>query len=405
MEKEFLTTTAGSVTLNVTAGKIDSYRRKDETQNTVRVYKDGKIGVAGSLGEADWDALTASAEAALSNGIPYPCSLDANKEALHTAEEIIPSEEFLPTMQRLLDRISDACPRFGISNKIKLFNFKSSYKNTAGADLSASDSALSVSLIFQNKGAGNLFDCGFEVTTKSYDEDAIVSDCKQLHDAFYTPVDIEAGKYPVLFGPGEFFGIALQHFVGELYASGASLISGKLGQKIANETLTLCDDRDPRTCHGATFFDAEGRVAPDYRQPLVEKGVLTNVLVSKNSAAMFGLPSAATSGAAYDGVPSITFNGFHLAKTHETIAEMIPGKAIFVAMASGGDMTPDGHFATPVQLAYLVENGEIVGKLPELNISGDFFDIIGDDYIGCAPASMFRAMNDSVMAVNAQVTK
>ena len=111
MEKEFLTTTAGSVTLNVTAGKIDSYRRKDETQNTVRVYKDGKIGVAGSLGEADWDALTASAEEALSNGIPYPCSLDANQEALHTAEEIIPSEEFLPAMQRLLDRISDACPR------------------------------------------------------------------------------------------------------------------------------------------------------------------------------------------------------------------------------------------------------------------------------------------------------
>ncbi len=405
MEKEFLTTTAGSVTLNVTAGKIDSYRRKDETQNTVRVYEDGQIGVAGSLGEADWDALTASAEEALSNGIPYPCNLEANQAELHTAEEILSPEEFLPAMRRLLDRLSVECPRFGISNKIKLSRFTSTYKNSKGASLSASDAYLLISLVFQNKGAGNLFDCGYSTQTKNYNEDAIVSDCKKLHDAFYTDADIEAGEYPVLFAPGEFFGVALQHFVGELYASGASLLSGKLGQKVANDIFTLCDDRDPRTNPGATFFDDEGRVAPDYRQPLVKDGVLTNVLVSKNSAAMFGLPSAATSGAAYDGVPSVTFNGFHVEQTHQTVADLIPGKAILVVMASGGDMTPDGHFATPVQLAYLVENGEVQGKLPELNIAGDFFDIIGDKYLGCAPDTLFPSMEDTLMAVKLNVTK
>lgn len=405
MEKEFLTTTAGSVTLNVTAGKIDSYRRKDETQNTVRVYEDGKIGVAGSLGEADWDALTASAVEALANGIPYPCSLDENKKELHTAEEILPAEELLPAMQHLLDRLAVECPRFGISNKIKLSHFTSTYKNSKGAELSASDVYLVISLIFQNKGAGNLFDCSYGAQVKSFDEDAVVADCKKLHDAFYTDVDIEAGEYPVLFAPGEALGIALQHFVGELYASGASLLSGKLGQKVANETFTLCDDRDPRTNPGATFFDDEGQVAPDYRQPLVKNGVLTNLLVSKNSAAMFGLPGAATSGAAYDGVPSVTFQGFHVEQTHGTVADLVPGKAIFVAMASGGDMTPDGHFATPVQLAYLVENGEIKGKLPELNIAGDFFDIIGDKYLGCAPDTLLPSTGGTLMAVKLQVTK
>ncbi len=405
MEKELLSTTAGSVTLNVTAGKIDSYRRKDETQNTVRVYRDGMIGVAGSLGEADWDALTASAEEALSNGIPYPCKLEANKGDLNTAREILAPESFLPTMQRLLDRLAVECPRFGISNKIKLSNFTSTYKNSSGAELSASDAYLLISLVFQNKGAGNLFDCGYSTQTKNYNEDAIVADCKKLHDAFYTEVDIEAGEYPVLFTPGEALGVALQHFVGELYVSGASLLSGKLGQKVANESFTLCDDRDPRTNPGVTFFDDEGQVAPVYRQPLNKNGVLSNVVVSKNSSAMFGLPSAATSGAAYDGVPSVTFNGFCVEQTHQSVAELIPGKAIFVAMASGGDMTPDGHFATPVQLAYLVENGEIVGKLPQLSIAGDFFDIIGDKFLGCTPDTLFPSMEDTLMAVNMQVTK
>ena len=46
MEKEFLTETHRSVTLNVTGGKIDSFREKEETTGTVRVYENGCIGVA-----------------------------------------------------------------------------------------------------------------------------------------------------------------------------------------------------------------------------------------------------------------------------------------------------------------------------------------------------------------------
>ena len=45
MEKEKLIWQTNEISLNVTAGKIDSYRRTEETKNTVRVYKDGRIGV------------------------------------------------------------------------------------------------------------------------------------------------------------------------------------------------------------------------------------------------------------------------------------------------------------------------------------------------------------------------
>lgn len=405
MKKEFLTTKSGSITLNVTAGRIDSYRRKDETQNTVRVYEDGKIGIAGSLGEANPDKLTAEAAEALANGIPYPCALDTNKGELHTGREIVPQTEFLSSMQRLLDRLAVECPRFAISNKIKLAHFASTYRNSEGADLSASDSYLLLSLIFQNKGAGNLFDCAYGAQTRDYNEDAVVADCKKMHDAFYTPADIEPGEYPVFFIPGDILGTMLNPFVGELYASGASLLSGKLGQKIAAETFTLCDDRNPETNPGTCFFDDEGQVAPDYRQTLIKDGVLTNVLVSKNSSAMFGLPSAATSSSAYDGVPSVGFNGFYVKPTAESITQLAPGKAVLIGMASGGDMTPDGHFATPVQLAYLVENGEIVGKLPDIGIAGDFFDLIGKDYLGTVQGAFFPSMEASFMACKMQVSK
>ena len=65
MEKEFLKETQHTVTLNVTAGQIDSYRELEKTTGTVRVYENGCIGVAGCLGEPDEDELTEQAKEAL----------------------------------------------------------------------------------------------------------------------------------------------------------------------------------------------------------------------------------------------------------------------------------------------------------------------------------------------------
>ena len=91
MEKEFIIKTNRSVTLNVTGGKIDSFREKEETTGTVRVYENGCIGIAGCLGTPDEQKLTEKAMEALALGIPYPCKLDGalEQESLHE-EEIIP---------------------------------------------------------------------------------------------------------------------------------------------------------------------------------------------------------------------------------------------------------------------------------------------------------------------------
>lgn len=76
-----------------------------------------------------------------------------------------------------------------------------------------------------------------------------------------------------------------------------------------------------------------------------------------------------------------TLDGLYDAAT-PTLGALAPGKAVYVVIASGGDMTPEGHYARPVQMAYLVENGKLVGRLPELNISGNFFELLGKDYLG-----------------------
>ena len=46
MNKEYIVRKSSTITLNITDGKVDSFREIDESNRTVRVYEDGKIGVS-----------------------------------------------------------------------------------------------------------------------------------------------------------------------------------------------------------------------------------------------------------------------------------------------------------------------------------------------------------------------
>lgn len=391
MDKEFLRDSSRSVTLNITGGRIDSYREQEETTGTVRVYADGCIGVAGCLGESDEAALTAQAEKALSLGIPYVSALDGALERCEdNTREIVSEKELIPAMQAMLDRIGAECPGFAVSNKISLNETFCEYRNSRGRRLKSSGNSLNISLLFQSRGSGNLMDAFYEYSGRYFEPEKVIAGCKAVHDAYQTPAELEEGEWPMIISPAELLGPAINHFVGEMYVSGASLLSGKLGEKCFSEKLSFGDDRNAATNPCAPFFDDEGTVCPGDRGLLIQNGILKALCTTKNSAAQFGLPVSGHAGAAYDGVPSLTLRGVYVAQTSADLREIVPGKAVYVMSASGGDYTPSGHFATPVQMAYLVEDGKIVGRLPELNISGEFFSILGDSYLGAVPDTLLN---------------
>ena len=316
MEKEFIKDIQRSVTLNVTAGKIDSFREIEKTTGTVRVYENGCIGVAGCLGEPNEDELTKKAQEALAFGIPYPEALEGPLEAeeLHD-EELIPVPEFIPTMQAFLDRISEACPRFALTNKISIHRNRTEYRNSKGRHLLSASCRLTISLVAQSRGSGNLYDTGLSWSGIHFDPDAVLEEFKREYDAFYTPADLEPGRYPVVMEAENLFFRYARHFVGDLYAAGASLLSGKLGEKVFSDRLTVKDDMNPATAFGGCFFDDEGVVSPDYRPVFVENGVLKGLLTTKKSAAAYGLPNLGSASAAYDGVPDIGVHGLYLEET------------------------------------------------------------------------------------------
>ncbi|MBR4435671.1 MAG: hypothetical protein IKS90_06200 [Clostridia bacterium] len=384
MEKEFIKNTEKNITLNVTAGRIDSFRRTEKTTGTVRVYENGCIGVAGCIGEPNEEELTKRATEALEFAIPYPEKLEGalELEQRHD-EEIIPIHELIPTMQAFLDRLGKECPNFAFSNKIGLEYTSTEYVNSKGRRLFCSGGEVNTSLLVQNRGSGNVFDTFLGWKGDSFDADALITQFKKEYDAFFKRVDIEPGRYPIVIDISTVLYRFANHFIGELYAAGASLLSGKLGEKIFSDKLSVMSDMNAETTPGACFFDAEGCVsAPDFRPCIVENGVLKGLLTCKKSADTFNIPNIGTAQAAYDGVPGVGLSGLYVSPTAKSLKQLVQGKAIYVVMAEGGDATPDGHFASPAQLAYLMEDGELVGRLGDINFGGNFFELFGKDYIG-----------------------
>lgn len=98
--------------------------------------------------------------------------------------------------------------------------------------------------------------------------------------------------------------------------------------------------------------------------------------------------NTAAASSSYDGISSVsnlnyTENIFSIGHVDKTLNEIIGDKeAIYIANMSGGDCTDEGIFSSPVQTAYLMKNGKIVGRLPEFNVRGNIYDMFGKDYLG-----------------------
>ncbi|MDY4186998.1 MAG: metallopeptidase TldD-related protein [Candidatus Borkfalkiaceae bacterium] len=386
-------------TVNLTDGKVDSFRQVDETRKTVRVYASGNIAVAGGLGDdVDLKELEKTAKETLEQGgesIPYVCELNKNVKSVIKDKPAISAEKFLPAAKRLAAKVAKACPEFLVNGKIQTETVEKTYANTKGSDLKFKNSDFSFTFILKDRNSSNIMDAAYGSNARYYGksvEDKIVRDMVVLRDAFFgKKVTLKDGEYPFIFSTYDVLGHLIKDFVAEMYVSNGSLLSGKLGQKVFNENLSVYVDKNLATNHTASFFDAEGEIAPDYRPKLIENGVLKGLLANKNTAKMFGLPLIKSAAAAYDGVPQVGLEGLYLKSTAPDLKAILGKKrAILIDTTSGGDVTPDGKMGLPVQLAFLVENGKIVSRVTDFHLSANVFDLLGKDLLGVTDKGVYE---------------
>ncbi len=398
------------LSINVEQTKIDSLRRKTISKTGLRIYRNGLIGTAGTIGNYDEQVLEEQALAALHNRIPYPYELTKDLSISERYTSCIISEQSLPAeVEELLELVQREQPGFIFSNRVNLIEQETGLSNNAGLDLYEYDRYVELNLLFKETTSVNIYDGAVYFKGRQYDNELILKMINQICDAYKNKHDLpREGRYPVIFETGQ-LAIPLRKVItglhGETFGSNSSPLSDRRGQQIFSDRFTLYQASTSADI-GTPFFDAEGVVNEGYCYTLIEEGRIITPYTNKKFSQKFDLPLTGAATAEYDGVPTLGWPNLRIRESEKTVKELLGGRVgIYVIIASGGDFTHTGDFSTPVQLALFFDGERFVGRLPELNISSNIFRMCGEDFIGVSKDSPSELSLEKCLLIDMNVSK
>ncbi|WP_026477437.1 metallopeptidase TldD-related protein [Alkaliphilus transvaalensis] len=410
MLKEKYISKVKETSVNVVQSRIESVRKKEIVKTSLRLYKDGYIGCSGAIGKYDEKELEAKAAEGFNNKISYHYELKGNLSRREDLRgEIIREEQIIEEFEGLLREIRKEQPDFYFSNKLKIREHEYQMINDNGLDLSYLDKAVEVSLIFKEKSSINIMDGFVGFDGRKYNRKLTVDLVNQICGAYKNKVDLpKKEKIPVIFSTGEeiIYRKLMQDLNGNIFGTGSSILSGKSREKLFNDGFSLYQTKNFEDTTLVPFFDAEGTVNHNDRFALIENGVFIAPYTDKKVANKYNLPLSGAATAQYDGVPTIGYPNLKIKESAYTAKELLGGQlGVLVMVASGGDFTPQGNFGSPVQLAFLFDGEKMIGRLPELTISSNLFDMFGKDFVGVSKDTIGPLSNERYFVTEMNVSK
>lgn len=194
-------------------------------------------------------------------------------------------------------------------------------------------------------------------------------------------VKIESGKYTVIFTPFSVGYLLLPFqfaFNARNVVKGTSILKDKLNQEVFSKNLTIIND--PLLPHGiaTAAFDDEG--VPSERKDLVFRGKSVNYLTDLFSANKLNLkPGNASRGLSTSPVPSSA--NILIEPGNEKLKDILKvKKGIIIESLMGVQMgnVNGGEVTGNIELGYLIENGEIAGRVKDAMISLNIMDALKD---------------------------
>ena len=201
----------------------------------------------------------------------------------------------------------------------------------------------------------------------------------RLTTAKYAP----AGEMPVVID-NSFGGVIFHEACGHglettSVAKGASVFTGKLGQKIANECVTAIDDGTIENGWGSLNIDDEGNKTK--RTTLIENGVLKSYIVDEMGARQTGYDITGSGRRqSYKFAPASRMRNTFISAGKDSFEEMIRDVdyGLYAKKMGGGSVNPGtGDYNFQVQEGYIIRNGRIEEVVKGACLIGRGIDTLG----------------------------
>ena len=190
---------------------------------------------------------------------------------------------------------------------------------------------------------------------------------------------VKTQRVPVVLDPqmaASFIGGIAGAVNGDLVHKKASFLHGRLGERIAPETITVVDDGLLAHGLGTSPFDGEG--VPTRRTPVIEKGVLASYLYDSFTARKAGVKTTGNAARGYASLPRIGLNNFYLQPGELSPEELIAGvkQGFYVtAMLGRGANAVTGDYSRGANGIW-IENGELTYPVQEVTVAGNMLEML-----------------------------
>ncbi len=219
---------------------------------------------------------------------------------------------------------------------------------------------------------------------------------------------LTSGRVPVLLSPRAFarvIGIMTAGLNAKSVWKGISPFADKRGAGVFSAALTV---RDDPALPGSPYnypFDDEGVTARN--KLLIDRGRIENFITDLKHARKLGLMPQGNGTRGYSSLPYPSFSNIIIEPGHDEKGSIISGitRGILVEqfIGLGQSNTLTGDFSASLELAYLIENGKITGRIKDCMISDNLFKLLAGEFIlsaerervgaVLAPQVLFPAVN------------
>jgi PmbA protein len=376
-----------TLSLSFDAGRLKSSSYAQERGVNLRVVIDGRMGFAGSTAD-DPGTIVDAAFASAKVGEPVKLSLPG-PAAIPSVLTHVPRAAAASVAQltELGELVVSRLSRDGCQVNVNVERSLGSVRvaNTSSADINYDVTTVSLSAeLTRVKGDDVLIVAdhwaGADLPTTA-ELESMVAWILQRVDWAQRQAQAGSGTKPVCFTPGGSgvllapLQLALQ---GKSVVQGISPLGDKKGRSAFDSGLTLVDDPLLDGKSGSRPFDDEG--VPSRRLPLIDQGKVANFIYDLETAGRANVAPTGHARRSTFGKPQAAYSNLSVAPGALTFPELLSqireGILVDELLGVGQGNVIGGAFSHPVALAYLVQNGEVVGRVKEAAVAGTVYELL-----------------------------
>jgi PmbA protein len=389
-QAEVVSVQSESTTVGFEANRLKSSQVEETAGTAVRVVVDGRLGFAASSDESALEKLVSNAfeSAAYGDEVPiaFPRAQPAPKVVTYDQTIVdLPISRMVEIGQEIVDHLLTIEPEARINVELERGIQNASIRNQAGADVTFRRSPLAL-FCEVSRVMGDDVLLMFDATGTTVWEEDYLAPTRRLGEKLKLAkkgATIKSGRMPVLFAPtgALVLGLPLMYGLnGKNVYTGISPMKSKVGEKLFDDKITIVDDATLDGRFGSATHDDEG--VAHRRNVLVDQGELKGFLYDLKTAAQSGVESTGNGSRRLFNPPSPSPTNLLFEAGQTPLVEMIAGidEGLLVenVLGLGQGNIISGAFSNSVSLAFKIEKGEIVGRVKDVSIAGNVYELLPD---------------------------